>query len=75
MIRLCLAGHIELAALSKAYKVSIILHRLGEKPELLMHSEGDTKEIQLAFHQNIQEHYNSVVKILDSEGRAAREYL
>ncbi|GAQ80112.1 hypothetical protein KFL_000460230 [Klebsormidium nitens] len=64
-------GHIELAALSKAYKVSIILHRLGEKPKLLIQNEGDTKEIQLAFHQNINEHYNSVVKISDSEGRAA----
>jgi hypothetical protein len=69
-----LAGHIELAALSKAYNVSIVLHRLGEKPELLMHTEGDTQKIQLAFHQNINEHYNSVVKLTDNRGSTASEY-
>ncbi|KAF2748316.1 cysteine proteinase [Sporormia fimetaria CBS 119925] len=63
-------GHLELAALSKAYGVTInVLHADGTVNKILpegAQTEGDAKEIWLGYYKHgfgLGEHYNSLRKI------------
>ena len=53
-------GQPELVAVSQCYQVDITLHQLGLPANKMMEHSSPKGHIHLAYHQNGQEHYNSV---------------